>query len=106
LTRDTRPPSDSSDERRFVNNPFARALHPTPSRSPIVRLLLGLISLLAAVVMMTAFVLPLLLVRGLVAGGVRSGRWGMVAAGVLIVLSYLGVLVGWIVRRVTRARRR
>jgi hypothetical protein len=82
-----------TDERRFVNNPFARALHPAPSRSLWARLALGVVSLVGAVIMATALLLPLVFVPGLLVGGAHAGRWGMVLAGVVIVIVYLLIAV-------------
>lgn len=79
-------------ERRFVNNPFARALHPVASRSVWARLALIIVSIVGALVMMAALLLPLTFIPGLLVGGARAGRWGMVAAGALLVLLY-----GWLV---------
>jgi hypothetical protein len=95
-----------SDERRFVNNPFARALHPLPSRSFWARLALGIISVVGALVMAAALLLPLALVPGLIGGGARTGRWGMVAAGILVAAVYLLIAVAGVRKLVTRRRSR
>ena len=93
-----------SDDRRFVNNPFARALHPVPSRSPLAKVALGLVSLVGALIMAAALLLPLVFVPGLVVGGARVGRWGMVAAGVLIALVYVMLAVAGIRKLVARRK--
>jgi hypothetical protein len=92
------PPND--DERRFVNNPFARALHPRRRRRTVGQwIALAVVSVLGAVIMAAAFLLPLAFAHGLIRGGVH-GHWGMLAAGVVVVAIYALVLV-----RVVRRRR-
>lgn len=93
-----------TDERRFVNNPFARALHPKPSRSLFAKVALGIVSLLGAILMTAALLLPIVFVPGLLVGGAHARRWGMVAAGILIVLIYLAIIVGTIRRLLVRRR--
>jgi hypothetical protein len=88
----------SDDDRRFVNNPFARKLHPEPSRSPLAKLALGLVSALGFLIMGAAFLLPLAFVPGLVIDGARGGHWGRVAAGAIVVAAY-AMLVWSAVRR-------
>jgi hypothetical protein len=95
-----------TDERRFVNNPFARALHPSPSRSLLARVALAVVSVFGALVMAAALVLPLVFVPGLVAGGARAGRWGMVAAGLVVVLVYVLIAVAGGRQLLARRRRR
>jgi hypothetical protein len=87
----------SDDERRFVNNPFARALHPEPSRSLFAKLALAVVSLVGALIMAAALLLPIVFVPGLLRG-YHDGRWGMVAAGVLIVAVYV-MIAASVVRR-------
>jgi hypothetical protein len=91
-----------TDERRFVNNPFARALHPAPSRSLVARVALVLVSVVGALVMGAALLLPLVFVPGLIRGA-HAGRWDMVAAGLLIVLIYFLLAVG-VVRKLLSRR--
>jgi hypothetical protein len=91
-------------DRRFVNNPFARRLHPEESRSWGARLALVLVSIFGAVVMAVAFVLPMVFAPGLLVGGVRAHRWGMVAAGAVVIALYALLLVG-VVRRLLARRR-
>jgi hypothetical protein len=93
VSQDPPPPED----RRFVNNPFARALHPEKPRRTVGQwLALVLVSLFAFVVMGAAFLLPLLFAHGLL---VRAhGRWGMIAAGVLVAAVY-GLLALRLLRR-------
>ena len=91
------------DDRRFVNNPFARALHPAKERRTVGQwIALVLVSSFAFVVMGAAFVLPLAFAYGLLA---RShGRVGMIAAGTVAALVYLAIVVG-LVRKRRKARR-
>jgi hypothetical protein len=86
-------PNHPDDDRRFVNNPFARKLHPHPSRSPLVKLALLVVSTLGFVIMGAAFLLPLAFVPGLVRDGARDHRWGMVAAGVVMAAVYALLIV-------------
>lgn len=93
-----------ADDRRFVNNPFAQALHPPrPKRSMIAWIALIFVSIVGAVVMTAAFVLPMIFGYGLLVGGVRGHRWGTLAAGVIVAFVYAAVLVsgvrGWRARR-------
>ena len=96
-------PDDDHDDRRFVNNPFARALHPAAERRSVGQwIALVLVSVFAFAVMGAAFVLPLAFGYGLL---VRShGRVGMVAAGVVAALIYLAIIAG-VVRKRRSARR-
>lgn len=91
------------DDRRFVNNPFARALHPRkPRRTAGQWVALVLVSLFGAVVMGAAFVLPIAFAHGLL---VRShGRIGMIAAGVIVAAIY-ALIVLQLVRGWRRSRR-
>jgi hypothetical protein len=88
------------DDRRFVNNPFARALHPPRRRRTVGQwVALVAVSVVAAAIMAAAFVLPLAFAQGLLA---RShGRAGMIAAGVVVTAIYV-----LIVARLVRGRRR
>lgn len=93
-------------DRRFVNNPFARALHPDRGhRSWVARVALVLVSIFGATIMAAAFVLPMLFAHGLIVGGWRAGRWGMVAAGLLVVAVYGAALVGGVRGWLNRRRR-
>jgi hypothetical protein len=86
------------DDRRFVNNPFARALHPATGRRTVGQwIALVVVSVLGAVIMGAAFVLPLVLTWGLIARA--HGRVGMIAAGVVVGAVYALVLVGVVRRR-------
>ncbi len=93
-----------SDERRFVNNPFARALHPVPSRSRLVRVALAIVSLLAAMIMGVALLAPLVVLPGLLLGRAHQGRWGMVLPGLLIAALYLLLAVAGLRRLWARRR--
>ncbi len=93
-----------ADDRRFVNNPFAQALHPPRrKRSTIAWIALILVSIFGAVVMSAAFVLPLVFGYGLLVGGVRGHHPGMLAAGIIVALVYAAALRGavrsWLGRR-------
>ncbi|MGZ3439682.1 MAG: hypothetical protein ACXVDD_09200 [Polyangia bacterium] len=88
------PPED----RRFVNNPFARALHPEKPRRTVGQwVAIVLVSIFAFVVMGAAFLLPLAFAHGLLARA--HGRWGMIAAGVLVAVVYALILVRWVRKR-------
>jgi hypothetical protein len=81
------PPSPPDDpERRFVNNPFARALHPAKRRTVAQWVALALVSLAGGAIMLAAFVLPMFFAHGLLAHS--HGRWGMRIAGALVVAIY------------------
>lgn len=87
------------DDRRFANNPFARALHPARPRTPVQWVALVLVSVVGAAIMGASFVLPLWFAEGLLVGGVRAGRWGMVAAGVVVCLVYAMIVVRMVRKR-------
>lgn len=88
-----------ADDRRFANNPFARALHPARPRTVPQWIALVVVSVVGAIIMAAAFVLPLAFAWGLVAGGVRAGRPGMVAAGAIVAVLYAMVLVRMVRKR-------
>lgn len=90
--------SPGDDDRRFVNNPFARALHPQkPKRTVGQWVALVVVSLCGAIIMGAAFVLPLVFAHGLLT---RShGRIGMIAAGVVVSLIYVLIVVSLVRRR-------
>ena len=86
------------DDRRFVNNPFARALHPKKARRTVGQwVALVVVSLLGAAIMGAAFVLPILFGYSLL--GRAHGRIGMIAAGVVVAAIYALIVVrlvrGW-----------
>jgi hypothetical protein len=86
------------DDRRFANNPFARALHPQkPRRTAGQWVALVAVSLFGAVVMGAAFVLPLVFAHGLLTRA--HGRAGMIAAGVVVAAIYGLILVRLVRRR-------
>lgn len=91
-----------SDDRRFANNPFARALHPAGPRGLLGWVALVVVSVLGAAIMSAALVLPLAFAEGLLVGGARAGRWGMVAAGALVAALYALVAVRLVRRRLRR----
>ena len=91
-------PGPPDDDRRFVNNPFARALHPPKGRRTVGQwIALILVSLFGAAIMGAAFVLPFVLAYGLFARA--HGRVGMIAAGVVFAAIYALVLIGVVRRR-------
>ena len=80
------------DDRRFVNNPFARALHPQKGRRSVGQwAALAIISVLGAAIMGAAFVLPIAFGYSLL--GRAHGRVGMIAAGVVVAAIYALILV-------------
>jgi hypothetical protein len=91
-------PPEPPEDRRFVNNPFARALHPKKARRTVGQwIALVIVSIFAFAIMGAAFVLPLAFAHGLLA---RShGRWGMIAAGVLVASVYALILLRWLRRK-------
>ena len=91
----SRPPDD---DRRFVNNPFARALHPLKEKRTVGQwIALVAVSIFGAVVMGAAFVLPPAFAWGLIARA--HGRVGMIAAGVIVVVLYLLLLARMLRRK-------
>jgi len=91
--------SDPHDnDRRFVNNPFARALHPAKGKRSVGQwIALVVVSVLGAAIMGAAFVLPLVFTYGLITRA--HGNAGMIAAGVLVAAIYVLVLAGVVRRR-------
>ena len=86
------------DDRRFVNNPFARALHPEKDKRTVAQwIALVVVSALGAVIMGAAFLLPIAFGWGLL--GRAHGRAGMIAAGVVVAAIYALILVRLIRRR-------
>jgi hypothetical protein len=83
------------DERRFANNPFARAVvRPDDEKatSPVMYVLVGLLSLVLVAVFIAALVLPPMFMHTLILRGIRSGRPAMLALGILVALIYLLML--------------
>ena|SRR5579862_2712379 len=86
---------ESGDERRFANNPFARAVvgRPEPddvkATSPIMYVAFGLLSLVLVAVFVAALVLPPLFMHTLIVRGIRAGRPAMLAMGLVIAVLYL-----------------
>lgn len=91
----TEEPGDH--DRRFANNPFARALHPARRRTVPQWIALVVVMIVGAVIMAAAFVLPLLFAHGLFAGA--HGRWGMLAAGAIVTAIYALLLLLLLRRR-------
>jgi amino acid transporter len=89
----------TEEDRRFANNPFARALHPAGKRTALQWVALVLVSVVGFVIMAAAFILPLLFAHGLLTGA--HGRWSMLAAGILVAAIYALMVV-----RLVRRRRR
>ena len=95
MSAEGKPPED---DRRFVNNPFARALHPLKEKRTAGQwIALVAVSIFGALVMGAAFLLPPLFAYGLILRA--HGRVGMIAAGVVVVALYLLLLVGMFRRR-------
>ncbi len=85
-------PEGPPEDRRFVNNPFARALHPEKPRRTVGQwVALVLVSLVGAAIMGAAFVLPIAFGWGLFGRAHRSV--GMIAAGVIVAVIYLLIVV-------------
>lgn len=83
------------DDRRFVNNPFARAVvkpDDEKATSPGLYVLVGLLSLVLAALFVAALVLPPMFVHTLIIRGVRSGRPAMLALGLLFAAIYMMAL--------------
>jgi hypothetical protein len=83
------------DDRRFTNNPFARAVvRPDDEKatSPILYVLVGLLSLVLAAVFVAALVLPPMFMHTLIIRGIRSGRPAMLALGLVLAAIYLLIL--------------
>src|SRR5260221_227215 len=81
------------DDRRIVNNPFARALgRPKPddekATSPLLYVAVGLLSLVLFLLFVAALVLPPMFMHTLIVRGARSGRFGLLAAGLVLAAVY------------------
>ena len=87
----------TEDDRRFANNPFARALHPERPRTIAQWIVLTVVMLIAAVIMTAALLLPLVFAGGLLRGA--HGRWGMLAAGGIVAAVYAMLIVRALRRR-------
>ncbi len=89
---------ESGDDRRFANNPFARAVvgRPEPdddkATSPVMYVAFGLLSLVLVAIFVAALVLPPLFMHTLIVRGLRSGRPAMLAMGLLIAVLYLSIV--------------
>jgi len=95
VTTEGKPPED---DRRFVNNPFARALHPLKEKRTVGQwIALATVSIFGALVMGAAFLLPPAFAYGLIMRA--HGRIGMIAAGGVVVALYALLLVGMLRRR-------
>jgi hypothetical protein len=97
----------TKDDRRFAANPFARALSPAPddekAGSPVLYVLVGLLSLVLAALFVAALVLPPLFTHTLILRGLRSGRMGMLLLGLVMAAVYLVLL--WAVGKRLMGRR-
>jgi hypothetical protein len=84
------------DDRRFANNPFARAVSPEPdderAKSPGMYIVVGVLSLVLAALFVAALVLPPMFTYSLIVRGVRSSRPGMLLAGLVMAALYFAVL--------------
>lgn len=84
-------------DRRFTNNPFARAVvQPDDDRatSPVLFVFVGLLSLVLFVVFVAALVLPPLFTHTLIIRGLRTGRPGMLVLGLLMAGIYVLAIFG------------
>ncbi len=88
---------DDEDDRRFANNPFARAVvnpDDEKAQSPLLYVLVGLLSLVLAALFVAALVLPPMFMHTLIIRGIRGGHPGMLALGGLVAVVYLMMLWG------------
>src|SRR5689334_2622845 len=95
------------DDRGFARgNPFARAVRPDDEKalSPIQYVLFGLLSLLLVALFVAALVLPPMFMHTLIIRGIRSERWGMLAAGIALAAVWLYTIFR-IGKRVMRPRK-
>jgi uncharacterized membrane protein len=86
---------DDDDDRSIARgNAFARAVRPDDEKatSPIMYVVVGLLSLVLAAVFVAALVLPPLFTHTLIIRGLRTGRVGMLLLGVVMALIYLLLL--------------
>jgi len=101
MTQQDPPPDPSPDQDRRIarGNPWARAIRPDDEKasSPIMYVVVGLLSLVMAAVFVAALVLPPMFMHTLIIRGVRQGRLGMLALGILLALIYLAFL--WAIGR-------
>jgi hypothetical protein len=87
----------SDDDRRFANNPFARAVvkpDDDKAQSPVMYVVVGLLSLVLAALFIAALVLPPMFMHTLIIRGVRTGHPAMTALGALVAAIYLMMLWG------------
>ena len=83
------------DDRRFANNPFARAVvkpDDEKATNPVLYVLVGLLSLVLAALFVAALVLPPMFMHTLILRGIRNDRPGMLILGALLLLIYLSML--------------
>src|SRR5262245_19400532 len=84
------------EDRRFAANPFARGLHPKPddekATSPVMYVLVGLLSLVLAALFVAALVLPPMFMHTHIVRGIRSSRPASLALGIALALLYLALL--------------
>jgi protein-S-isoprenylcysteine O-methyltransferase Ste14 len=85
------------DDRRIVNNPFARAVvkpDDEKATSPVLYVAVGLLSLVLAALFVAALVLPPMFMHTLIIRGIRGGRPGMIVVGGLLFVIYAMMLWG------------
>src|SRR3954464_6096411 len=83
------------DDRRFAANPFARAVvkpDDEKATSPLLYVLVGLLSLVLAALFVAALVLPPMFMHTLIIRGIRGGRPAMLALGLVLASIYLLML--------------
>jgi peptidoglycan biosynthesis protein MviN/MurJ (putative lipid II flippase) len=87
--------TEDEDDRRIARgNPFARAVRPDDERatSPVMYVVVGLLSMVLFAVFVAALVLPPLFMHTLIIRGLRTGRVGMLLLGIAIAAIYLLLL--------------
>src|SRR3954453_8562712 len=83
------------DDRRLAANPFARAVvkpDDEKATSPLLYVLVGLLSLVLAALFVAALVLPPMFMHTLILRGIRGGRPAMLALGLVLAAIYLLML--------------
>src|SRR5688572_12936582 len=93
--------TEDDDRRLAQGNPFARGLSPKPddekATSPVMYVLVGLLSMVLVVLFVAALVLPPMFMHTLILRGIRSGRPASLVLGLVLALLYLTML--WAVAR-------
>ncbi len=90
----------TGDDQRFAaGNAFARALKGEDADRPLHPVPRVLATVLIAPLLVLAVLLPPLFTYGLLREGLRAGRPGMIAGGLLFAAIYLALVVGVIRKR-------